>query len=37
MMIFNIVAWIVAIAVALFAALNAILDWMANNGHNPFM
>jgi hypothetical protein len=33
----NIIAWIIAGAVALFAIVNAIFDWMANNGHNPFM
>jgi len=33
----NILAWIIAGLVTAFAIVNAIFDWMANNGINPFM
>lgn len=33
----NIIAWIIATVVALFAILEAVANWMANNGINPFM
>jgi hypothetical protein len=33
----NIIAWIIAGAVALFAIVEAVANWMANNGINPFM
>lgn len=33
----NIIAWIIAGIVAFFVMLEAIANWMANNGYNPFM
>jgi hypothetical protein len=33
----NILVWIFAAVVAIAALVEAIFNWMANNGINPFM
>lgn len=32
----NILAWLIAGLVAAFAIISSILEWMGNNGINPF-